>query len=264
MNKAVMKVLAVLLAVGVTAACVSTSSSPGDKVSMQQASQYNVELGVAYMQQGRRDLAMQKLQLALKQNPDNASAYMSLGLLYNAMGDLPRADANFQTALRKGPDDPQIENNYAVFLCQRGKPKQSEKYFLEAAQNPLYPTPEAAYTNAGVCANKIPDPVVAAQYFQKALNVNPNFPEALYQMARLSYEQKNYLGARAFIERFSSASPQPRPEVLLLGVRTERALGNNQDAANYAKQLVKLFPNSPEAQQLTQSDFNGGNSSGQP
>lgn len=264
MNKAVMKVLAVLLAAGVTAACVSTSSSPGDKVSMQQASQYNVELGVAYMQQGRRDLAMQKLQLALKQNPDNASAYMSLGLLYNAMGDLPRADDNFQTALRKGPDDPQIENNYAVFLCQRGKPKQSEKYFLEAAQNPLYPTPEAAYTNAGVCANRIPDPGAAAQYFQKALNVNPNFPEALYQMARLSYQQKNYLGARAFIERFSSAAPQPRPEVLLLGVRTERALGNNQDAANYAKQLVKLFPNSPEAQQLTQSDFNGGNSSGHP
>lgn len=260
MKRTLARIPAVLLAGIWLAACVSTSNLPGDKVSMQQASQYNVELGVAYMQQGRRDLAMQKLQLALKQNSDNASAYMSLGLLYNAMGDLPRADQNFQIALRKAPDDPQIENNYAVFLCQRGKPKESERYFLEAAQNPLYPTPEAAYTNAGVCANKIPDTAAASGYFQKALNVNPNFPEALYQMARLSYQQKNYLAARAYIERFNSAAPQPRAEVLLLGVRTERALGNGQGAANYAKKLIQLFPNSPEAQQLTQSDFNGGNS----
>lgn len=252
--------MAGLLVAVLLAGCVSSSNFPGDKVSLQQASQYNVELGVAYLQQGRRDLAMQKLQLALQQNPDNANAYMAIGLLYNNTGDAQRADENFRIALRKDPNNPQIQNNYAVFLCQHGQPKQSERYFIEAAQNPLYPTPEAAYTNAGVCANKIPDPTAAVQYFRKALDINPNFLEALYQMARLSYEHKQYLDARAFIERFTSASPQPRPEVLLLGVRTERALGNNQAAAIYAKQLLKQFPNSPEAQQLTQSDLNGANS----
>jgi type IV pilus assembly protein PilF len=248
----------ILLAAGLLAACVSSSSVPGDKVSLQQASQYNVELGVAYLQQGRRDLAMEKLQLARQQNPDNANAYMGIGLLYNSTGDTHRAGENFRTALSKAPDDPQIQNNYAVFLCQHGQPKDSEHYFIEAAQNPLYPTPEAAYTNAGVCANKIPDQAAAAQYFRRALDINPSFPEALYQMARMSYEQKQYLEARAFIERFNSTSPRPRAGVLLLGVRTERALGNNQAAAEYARQLIKKFPNSPEAQQLTQSDFNGG------
>ena len=260
MNKHCEGIFAVLVCVGVLSACVSSSTMPGDKVSLQQASQYNVELGVAYLQQGRRDLAMQKLQLALQQNPDNANAFMAIGLLYNNTGDTQRADENFRTALRKAPDDPQIQNNYAVFLCQHGQPKQSERYFIQAAQNPLYTTPEAAYTNAGVCANKIPDPTAAVQYFRRALDINPSFPEALYQMARLNYEQKQYLEARAFIERFNSASPQPRPEILLLGVRTERALGNNRAAADYAKQLIKQFPNSPEAQQLTQSDFNGAGS----
>ncbi|MGH8279931.1 MAG: type IV pilus biogenesis/stability protein PilW [Gammaproteobacteria bacterium] len=254
--------MSLLLVAGALAACVSSSTSPGDKVSLQQASQYNVALGVAYLQQGRRDLAMQKLQLALKQDPDNASAYMSLGLLYNAIGDTQRADDNFKTALRKAPNDPQIENNYAVFLCQRGKPRESEQYFLEAAQDPMYPTPEAAYTNAGVCAIKIPDEAAAGQYFQKALNVNPDFPEALYQMASLSYAKKNYQAALGYLQRFDAASPQPRAEALLLGVRTERALGNAHDAANYAKKLIQLFPNSTEAQQLTQSDFNGGRSGG--
>lgn len=249
--------VAVLLAAGLLAACVSLSSAPGDKVSLQQASQFNVELGVAYLQQGRRDLAMEKLQLALKQDSDNANAYMALGLLYNSTGDTQRADENFRTALRKAPDNPQTQNNYAVFLCQHGKPQESEQYFLKAAENPLYPTPEAAYTNAGVCANKIPDQAAAAQYFRRALAINPNFPDALYQMARMSYEQKHYPEARAFIERFTSASPRPRPEVLLLGARTERALGNQQAAVKYARQLIRQFPESPEAQQLTQSDLNG-------
>lgn len=250
---------AIVMTALMLAACVSSSTLPGDKVSLQQASQYNVELGMSYLQQGRRDLAMQKLQLALQQNSDNANAYMAIGLLYNTTGDAQRADENFRTALRKAPDNPQIQNNYAVYLCQHGKPQQSEKYFLEAAQNPLYPTPEAAYTNAGVCANKIPDQAAAVQYFRRALDINPSFLDALYQMARMNYEQKQYLEARAFIERFNAASPQPRPEILLLGVRIELALGNKQGAADYAKKLRILFPDSPETLQLDQSYNNAGN-----
>ncbi|HVC28384.1 MAG TPA: type IV pilus biogenesis/stability protein PilW [Gammaproteobacteria bacterium] len=241
------------------AGCVSTSSTPENKISLKQASQDNVSLGVAYLQQGRRDLAMQKLQLALQQDPDNANAFSALGLLYNSSSDFERADKNYREALNKAPDDPQIQNNYAVFLCQQGKPKESEKYFIEAAQNPLYPTPEAAYANAGVCANLIPDRAMAEQYFRKSLAINPDYPLALYQMARLSYDQKQYRDALIFIQRFESASPAPRPEVLLLGVHTENALGNKQGAEGYSKKLRILFPNSPETQQLNQSYNNAGN-----
>ncbi|MGH8373267.1 MAG: type IV pilus biogenesis/stability protein PilW [Gammaproteobacteria bacterium] len=245
--------------IGITAAamlagCVSsTPSFPGDKVSMKQASEYNTQLGVAYLQQGNRDLAMQKLQKALEQNPDNANAYLGLGLLYDSIGDTGKAQSSYEKALDKAPDDPDVQNNYAVFLCQHGQQKKSEKYFLAAARNALYATPDAAYTNAGVCASQIPDMKTAEQYFRKALDINPIFPGALYQMAQLSYQQKKYLQARAFIERFNSASKQPRPEVLLLGVLTERALGNEQNAAAYARKLRTLFPDSPQAQQINHS-----------
>ncbi|HET7396182.1 MAG TPA: type IV pilus biogenesis/stability protein PilW [Gammaproteobacteria bacterium] len=236
------------------AGCVSSGSTfAGDKVSMKQASDYNTQLGVAYLQQGNRDLAMQKLQKALEQNPDNANAYLGLGLLYDSIGDTNKAENSYEKALDKAPDDPDVQNNYAVFLCQHGQQKKSEKYFLEAAQNALYATPDAAYTNAGVCASQIPDMKTAEQYFRKALDINPIFPSALYQMAQISYQQKKYLQARAFIERFNSASKQPRPEVLLLGVLTERALGNEQNAADYAKKLRTLFPDSPQAQQINHS-----------
>jgi type IV pilus assembly protein PilF len=38
------------------------------------ASDYNAQLGLAYINQGRYDLAMNKLKKAVEQNPDNAVA----------------------------------------------------------------------------------------------------------------------------------------------------------------------------------------------
>lgn len=240
--------------------CVSTSNAPftGDKVSMKQASEDNVSLGIKYLQAGKRDVAMQKIQKAIQQDPDNADAYMGEALIYGAMGDVDRADQAYHTAIRKAPDDPEIQNNYAVFLCQHNKAAESEKYFLQAAANPNYATPDGAYANAGLCAMQVPDLVSAEKYFRRALEINSTLPDPLFEMAQLSYNQKKYLQARAFIERFYSVTPQQRPDALLLGVQIERILGNQAGAAEYAKQLIKLFPGSPQAQQLSQGGAHGG------
>ncbi|HEY1991645.1 MAG TPA: tetratricopeptide repeat protein, partial [Gammaproteobacteria bacterium] len=112
--------------------------------------------------------------------------------------------------------------------------------------------PDAAYSNAGVCALLIPDQPRAEQYFRQALQLNPRQPEPMFQLAQLAYNQKKYLTARAFIQRYNELMPNSRPDVLLLGVNNERALGNQQAAADYAKQLLRLYPASQQAQQLDQ------------
>ena len=248
------------------AGCVTSSNNPqfnNDQVSMEKASQDNVALGMQYMQQGNRDVAMQKIQKAIQQNPDNADAYMAEAILYSTIGDPSRADDAYKIALRKAPDNPELQNNYAVFLCQNKRPREAVDYFLRAAANPMYSTPDAAYANAGVCAGYIPDPAASEKYFRKSLDINPYFPEALYQLAVLDYQQKKYLPARAFIERLTGLASQRNggfkltPDLLLLAVRNERALGNQQGAADYAKQLMKLFPGSDQAQQLGQADPHG-------
>jgi type IV pilus assembly protein PilF len=196
---------------------------------------------------------MQKVQKALDQDSDNANAYVAEALIYNADGEPDKARSAYKTAMRKAPDDPEILNNYAVFLCQHGDIKDSLDYFGKAANNPRYSTPDSAYTNAGLCALRIPDQAQAEQYFRKALQLNPNQPEAMAQLAQLAYSQKKYLTARAFIERFGELQPRSRPDVLLLGVNNERALGNQQGAADYAKQLLRNYPASEQAQQLDQT-----------
>jgi type IV pilus assembly protein PilF len=235
-------------------ACVTTSNSPfqSDKTSMKQAAQDNVALAIQYLKAGNRDAAMQKVQKAIDEDPDSANAYTAEALIYNANGDLPNAKTAYRTAMRKAPDDPEIQNDYAVFLCQHGDAKGSIEYFMKAATNPRYSTPDSAYSNAGLCAQRIPDPASADQYFRQALARNPTMLEPLAQLAVISFGQKNYLSARAFIERFDSLSPNSRPDVLMLGVSNERALGNQQGAADYARRLLNLYPTSVQAQQLQQ------------
>jgi len=244
-----------LLAVALLSACVTSTTSPfeSDKVSEKQAAQANVALGIQYLKAGNRNAAMEKIQKAISEDPDSANAYTAEALIYSSDGEPDKAREAYMTAMRKAPDDPEIKNNYAIFLCQHGKPKESIDYFMTAANNPRYSTPDGAYSNAGLCATLIPDLVLAEQNFRKALVMNPNMPEPLFQLAEISYNQKKYLSARAFIERFNALLPNSRPDVLLLGVNNERALGNQQAAADYAKQLLKLYPTSPQAQQLNQA-----------
>lgn len=244
------------------AGCETETTGPqfsSDKTSMKDASNDNVAMAYQYLKQGDRNVAMQKIQKAIQLDPDNAAAYTAEGVLYDVIGDANQAGDAYRKALRKAPDDPDVQNNYAVFLCKHGKAKDAESYFEKAAMNPLYATPDRAYSNAGVCALQIPDLTVAEQYFRKALQVNPAQAQALFQLAQLSYNQKKYLQSRAFLERYDGAGLAPAPEVLYLGVQTERALRNQQGATDYAKKLVKLFPTSPQAQQLTEANGHGGN-----
>src|SRR5689334_22088434 len=103
-----------LLAASLLAGCVggSTTQFQGDQVSLKQASQDNVALGLQYLQQGNRDVAMQKIQKAIQQDPDNANAYAAEALIYSAINDPDRAEDAYRTAMRKAPSDSKLLNNY--------------------------------------------------------------------------------------------------------------------------------------------------------
>jgi Tfp pilus assembly protein PilF len=51
------------------------------------------------------------------------------------------------------------------------------------------------------------------------------------------------------VQRYLSVNP-PIPEVLMLGIRADRKLGDSTGAAAYAQQLETQFPDSEQAQML--------------
>lgn len=249
-------VLAALLTTVLATGCVTTRNYD-DTGSPKEAAHYNVQLGIGYMQQGNYDLAMRKLQRALKEDPELPEAHTSLALLYEKIGDADRADEQYRRALDLAPDDPETQNGYGVFLCRHGKVSESEQYFLNAARNPTYPTPEAAYTNAGICLLRIQKKDRAEADFRLALKRQPDYPDALWQLARLSFGEQKYLETRAFLQRFMARNRQLHAEVLWLAARNEHALGAGAEANKYARELIAKFPASPEARLARQLDYDG-------
>lgn len=237
-------VLTVMLAC-LLAAC----AAPPNKSGGRSAAEINAQLGLGYMQQGEDERAMEKLKHALWLEPELASANHYIAELYQKIGRNQDAERHYRKALAGTPSDPMLLNNFGVFLCKQRRLDEAETLFLTAANEPFYKTPELAYTNAALCALERPDPAKAEDYLRTALRFNARSPAALYAMAELKFNQREHLGARAFLQRYFDAAPAT-PASLWLGVRVERELGDAATAGRYAARLQQDFPHAHETELL--------------
>lgn len=206
-------------------------------------------LGLAYLQQGSLELALEKLKKALTFNEDAPDAHHYLAETYQRLGQFDEAERHYRRALALDEKNPLLRNNAGAFLCERGKYPEAEQHMLYAAQHPQYPTPELAYENLGACALRIPDAAKAERYFRSALQRNPKLASALMHMAQISFDQGQFLLARAFLQRYEAINA-PSATTLALGYQIEHALGNEAKAHPYLEQLLKNFPESNEAARL--------------
>ena len=121
--------------------------------------------------------------------------------------------------------------------------------FAEVALSPLYQTPEVALVNAGVCARGTGDIVDAERYFNRALAIRPNMPEAMLQLGNIAFDRGDAAQARAVVQRYLAVNA-PTPELLWLGFRAERKLGDSTTAAGYARRVQTEFPDSEQARMM--------------
>src|SRR5208283_2564140 len=89
----------------------------------------------------------------------------------------------------------------------------------------------------------------AERYFNKALALKPNMPEALLQLGNLAFDRGDPTQALDYVQRFLAVNPAT-PEILWLGFRAERKLGDDTAAAGYARRVQAEFPDSAQAQQM--------------
>ena len=250
--KTVVTILAALLAL---AAC--ATSEDGRQQSPRDAAAYNVQLGIAYLKQGDVASAREKIERALKQDPQNPSVQTAAALLYDRMGEVSRADRHYANVVRMKDKDPEALNNYAVFLCRNKRVTEGGEMFQKAAASPLNRTPWHAYTNAGLCLRGEGKFDEAQRAFEQALALRPNDYAANLQMAELNLQRGRPADARDYTTRLLNMAPVTA-EALWLGVRIERALGNNKVADAYAKRLKVEHPAAEQTRALIASERKGG------
>jgi type IV pilus assembly protein PilF len=249
-----------VLAVAALAACASkpkvvvpATQTKTFKPDLSEAAKYNVELGVAYMDRGELSLAKDRLDRAEKEAPRDPMVHSALALLFERLDQPDDADREFHTALRLAPHDPKIANNYAVYLCRNHRTDEGVKLLLETAHDPLYDTPEAAYTNAAVCLRTEHRDDEAKADLQRALTLRPNFAEAVFQLVSLEMQHGELRDARARIDRYIETYPAT-PDLLDLGARISRALGDPVGEHRYEQRLRVDFPDSDQTRALSQAN----------
>ena len=245
------------LTAGALTLLLAACATPQHPNKIRDAAAYNVQLGIAYLHQGDIALAKEKLDRALAEAPNSADVHSARAMLFERMRSPDQADAEFRTSLRLAPHDPDVVNNYAVYLCQNGRTDEGVRRFEEAAHNALYRTPWAAYTNAGVCLRAAKRDDEARANFDRALQVRPNFAEAAFQLTELEFQHGELAPARAAIDAFIG-SYDATADLLLLGVRVARAQGDRVGAQRYARRLQVDFPGTDQARALAELDHHSG------
>jgi type IV pilus assembly protein PilF len=243
MKSGTLKMLALILAAGL-AAC---SHNDGfKKASPEVQANTNMQLAIEYMKLGKLASAKDFMETALSQDPGSADVQMTAGIIYERLNEMSKAERAYSTMYRLGKSDPNIQNTYAGFLCRTGKAAAGEKLFVEVARSPLYQTPEVAWVNAGVCARGTGNLVDADRYFNQALSIRPNLPEAMLQLGNIEFDRGDAAQAVELVHKYLAVNPAT-PEVLWLGFRAERKLGDTTAAAGYARRVQTEFPNSEQA-----------------
>ncbi|MEI7446393.1 MAG: type IV pilus biogenesis/stability protein PilW [Burkholderiales bacterium] len=232
----------------------SSGAVSGGESEQRRRASIRLELATGYYQQGNYAQALEELRAAVATDPSFAPAYGLYGLVYMDMKDLPRAEENFQRALRLTPDDSDLLNNYGWFLCQSGRPRESIAQFQAALRNPLYATPARPMHNAGICSMRAGDERAAEGWFDQSFRVDPRNPVAMYNLAEIYLKRGDIERARFHSQRLLSSYP-PSAETLWLGIRVDRRAGDRDSVASLSAQLRRQFPSSREANLLQRGAF---------
>ena len=215
----------------------------------EKASVANAELGVAYLAQGKLNIAMVKLKKALAFDDSNADAHHYIAELYRRLKQNDLADEHFKSALDLKDEDSAIKNNYGIFLCGTGKYKKGIELFDKVLKDPLYMNKGKLYENMGLCSEKLGNIQHSEKYFLLALKYNYNLPSALLGMAQISFDKSKMKTAKFYLSKHYKVS-RKSSQSLWLELLIARKKGNKGIVGSIALKIKQFFPDSREVKLL--------------
>jgi tetratricopeptide (TPR) repeat protein len=166
------------------------------------------QLGRLYFSEEHFERSIEEVNRAVTIAPDYPEAYDSLGLSYEALQDFQKAGDNYRKAIdldrKHGIKDEWPLVDYGTMLFREESPQAALPYFIEALEiNPL--SAKANY-QAGRATRSLKRYDEAAQYFQKAIDVDPSYTYAYYQLATLVQQKGDEKRAAMLMDKYKTLS----------------------------------------------------------
>ncbi len=225
-----------------------------DESSDRKRARIRVELAMGYLEQGKINIALDEVKLALAADPDFADAYSLRGLIYMRLNELPLAHESFLKALAVRPRDPNILHNLGWLKCQQARYPEALADFAQALANPAYGERAKTYMTQGLCQIRAGQRREAEQSLLKSYEFDAANPVTGYNLANLLFQNADFARAQFYIRRLNN-SEWANAESLWLGIKVENRMADRVAMLQLATQLDKRFPQSKEASAYRRGAF---------
>ena len=250
--------LSALIGLLLLSACVTQEGRVfTNEASPQDALERRVQLARSYIGEGNYEDAKRNLKVAAEINPDDPEVQEAFALVYQSTGEYELAEISYKKAIAGKKDFSRARNNYAAFLYQQGRYKEAEEQLELVVTDVLYESRPRAYLNLGLCRVRLGDSEGARKALTRVLTMDRTNTVAMLELANLEYEDDNWVLAQRYYDAYRGVARKQSARALWLGIRLADKLENNNAKASYSLALRNLYPNSPEFQLYEQAVQSG-------
>lgn len=203
-------------------------------------------IATAYQELKQFENAAEAYKKFIASGPRQAfDAYNRLGVCQMELEQYADAVTSFQEALKGIPDDVNIMYKLAQSYEKAGQYEQAEETYYKLAE--LSPTDARIYYNTVINmynGAKMPDK--AADAARKMIELNPNDPDALFNLGFMLVQMKKYEEAIEVLDRVIELTPEMEYAHLNKGFSLY-SLKRYNDAIKAYSNTVELFPENADA-----------------
>jgi len=154
---------------------------------------------------GHGNDAAESLQSALKADPNNGVAHYQLGVAFDQMGNLGRAENEWREAGRVRPDLPDVQHALAAVALRKGDMQALDQSADQLIR--LQPTVADGYVLRAMAEINLNRLAQAETDIRKAMEVAPQNPIGYNQMGQLRLTQKQYSQAEKYYQQALERDP---------------------------------------------------------
>ncbi len=187
-------------------------------------------------------LAIDEYQSLTRLRPLESDNYSTLGKLYRANHDLPRAEQAFERALQLSPGNASTIRNLVYVETELGHSSRAQALLKQLSMSDKTP---GLYTALGQVYARQHLWTRALQSYQQGLTLQPGDVDLLRGLARTQLQVGDLDGARNTYQKLTATDTQDAESFVQLA-RVQKALGDFPGAGKSLARAQQLAPDDPE------------------
>ena len=205
-----------------------------------------LNLGAMAEARGELDRALQSYEAGLRHDPENGDLVVGVIGALRRQGRYAQAVTEAKRALGQNANNVNIYNNLGLVYLAQGQTELAA-FVYQKALNSV----EGASNNAFLHANlgKVylarEEDYLARQELEQALKLDPRMVPAMIDLAQLHMDDRNWTDAAALLEKAREESPSDAAIITNLGI-CYRGLGRLEEAQALYQQALDLDPRNPD------------------